>query len=220
MRRVFLNFLAQLIYYHAEVLCFLSMIRPPDGLQHSLMRKRLPFLNNQSTQDVEFFRSQVNSLTTNVHDSSFEIDTQFRRLDLRKRLLGREASERRSNARQQFPDRKWFYDVIVRAGIQGDNFIFFGVADRHHDDGSFIRQANLAAGLQTTHTRHVYIQKDQIRALPDNHVDGLRPVFRLRDVVAVTGKRRSQDAKDLRFVVDHENGCNAHRFRGCRPSCS
>src|ERR1700686_2974801 len=162
MRRVFLNFLAQLIYYHAEVLCFLAMIRPPDGLQHPLMRKRLPFLHDERAQDIEFFGSQVNSLTTNVHDSSLEIDAQFRRLDLRKRLLRREAPKRGSNARQQFSDRKRLYDVIVRSRIESNNLILFGVADRYHDDRSFIRQANLAARFQPAHARHVYIQENQI----------------------------------------------------------
>src|SRR5229473_3575350 len=215
--RVFLNFLAQLIYYHAEVFCFFAVIRPPDSLQQPLMRERLPLLNDESAQDVEFFGSQVNSLTTNVHDSSLEIDTQFRTLDLRKRLLRREASEPGSNARQQFSDRKRFYDVIVRPRIQGDNFILFGVADRYHDYRSLIRQANLAAGLQPAHARHVYIQKNQIGALPDDHVDGLLAVLCLYHVVAAGGKRRSQDAADLRFVVDHENGCMVHRFSRCRP---
>src|SRR6266481_2985252 len=143
--RIFLNFLAQLIYYHAKVLRFLAVIRAPNRLQHPLMRKRLPMLKDESAQEVEFFGSQVNSLTTDVHDSSLEIDTQFRRLDLWKRLLRGESSERGANACKQLSHRKGFYDVIVRAGIQGDNFILFGVADRYHDDRSFIQQANLAA---------------------------------------------------------------------------
>src|SRR5258708_20545225 len=94
---VFLELLAQLVYYHAKVLRFLAVVRPPDSLQHPLMRKRLALLDDQSAQDVEFFGSQVNSLTANVHYSSLEIDTQFRSLDLRNRLLRSEASERRSN---------------------------------------------------------------------------------------------------------------------------
>jgi hypothetical protein len=62
------------------------------------MRKRLPLLNDESAQDVEFFGSQVNSLAPNVHDSSLEIDTQFVSLDLRKQLLRRKPLERRDRS--------------------------------------------------------------------------------------------------------------------------
>ncbi len=217
MRRILLDLFTQLVDYHAEVLRGLTIIRPPNRLQHPLMRKRLPLLNDESAQDVEFLGSQVNSLATNVHDSSLEIDTQFRSLDLGKRLLRSEAPERGANARQQFSDGKRFYDVIVRPRIQGDDFVSFGVADRYHDDRPLVRQANLAAGLQPAHTGHVDIQENQIGALPDDHVDGLRAVLCLQDLVAVTGKRGSQDATDLRFVVDHENGSIVHGFSRCHP---
>src|SRR5258708_17377710 len=104
MRRIFLELLAQLVYYHAKVLRFFAVVRPPHSLQHPLMRKRLPLLNHESAQDVEFFRSQVNSLTTNVHDSSLEIHPQFRTVDLRKRLPRRKAAPSVSNPRQQSSD--------------------------------------------------------------------------------------------------------------------
>jgi hypothetical protein len=83
MRRILLELLAQLVDYHAKVFRFLAVIRPPNRLQHPLMGKRLPLLKDERAQDVEFFGSQMNSLTPNLHDSSLEINTQFRGLDLR-----------------------------------------------------------------------------------------------------------------------------------------
>src|SRR6266436_2725734 len=105
MRRILLELFAQLVDYYAEVLRCLTVIRPPNRLQHPLMRKRLPLLNDESAQDVEFLGSQVNSLATNVHDSSLEIDTQFRSLDLWKRLLRGASSERGASACKQLSNR-------------------------------------------------------------------------------------------------------------------
>src|ERR1700724_824586 len=214
MRGIFLDFLAQLIYHHTEVFCFLGVIRSPDGLQQPLMGKRLSFVNYESAQDVKFFGSQVDSLTTNVHDSSLEIDTQFRGIDFRKRFFGTETSQRGSNARQQFSHRKGFYDVIVRARIQCDNLVLFGVADRDHDNRALKGQSNLGASLEPAHDRHVYIQENQIRFLPNDRLDGFLAILRLDYVIAIAGERGSQDPTDLRLVVDHENGLVVHRFGG------
>ncbi len=45
------------------------------------------------------------------------------RVHVRKWLVRRKGSERRSNARQQLPDRKRLYDVIVRPRIESNNLI-------------------------------------------------------------------------------------------------
>src|SRR5260370_34124371 len=170
------------------------------------MCKRLSLLNHEKAQYVEFFWAQVDSLAADLDHPSLKIDLQFRSLDFGERLFGSGTSQRCSNARQQFSDCERFYDVIVRSRIQSDNLVMFRVADRHHDNRPFKRQSNLAASLKPTHVRHVYIQKNQIGAVPDNHFDGLLAVLRLYDVIAVAGERRAQEATDLRLVVNHPNG--------------
>ncbi len=183
------------------------------------MCKRLSLLNHKETQYFEFFGTQVDSLAADIDNSFFKIHGQFRSLDFGKRLFGSGTSQRCSNARQQFSDGKRLYDIIVRPRIQSDNLVMLQVADCHHDNGSFKGQSNLAASLKPAHVRHVYIQKNQIGALADNHFDGLLAVLRLYDVIAVAGERRRQDPTDLRLVVNYENGCIVHRFAAllCAP---
>src|SRR5258708_35962347 len=149
------------------------------------MCKRLSLLNHKKTQYVEFFATQVDSLAADIDYSFLKIHAQFRSLDFGERLFRSGTSQRCSNARQQFSDCERFYDVIVRPRIQSDNLVMFRVADRHHDNGPFKRQSNLAASLKPTHVRHVYVQKKQIGAVADNHFDGLLAVLRLYDVIAV-----------------------------------
>src|SRR5690349_3274007 len=175
------------------------------------MCKRLSLSNHKKTQYVEFFGTQVDSLAADIDYLSLKMHAQFRGFDFGKRLFGSGASQRSSNARQQFSDCEGFYGVVVRPRIQSDNLVMFRVADCHHDNGPFKGQSNLATSLKPTHARHVHIQKNQIRALPDDHLDSLLAVLCLHDVVAITGKSSSQDTSDLRLVVDHENGCIVHR---------
>ena len=60
--RILFEFLAQLIYYSAEVLGFGSVIRSPYSLQDSLVGQRFSLVNYQETQNVKFFRGQMNSI--------------------------------------------------------------------------------------------------------------------------------------------------------------
>jgi hypothetical protein len=84
-------------------------------------------LNYKKAQDVEFFRTQVDSLAAGVDRSFLKTHAQLRSLDFGKRLFRTGASQRRSNARQRFSDCERFYNVIVRPRIQRDNLVMFRV---------------------------------------------------------------------------------------------
>src|SRR5207248_3617575 len=112
------------------------------------MCKRLSLLNHKKTQHVEFFGTQVDSLAVDIDHPFLKIHAQFRGLDFGKRLFGSGASQRSSNARQQFSDCERFYDVVVRSRIQSDNLVMFRVADCHHDNGPFKGQSNFATSLK------------------------------------------------------------------------
>jgi hypothetical protein len=76
------------------------------------MRKRLSFLKNQKTQDVELFRGQVDSLAPYFDHSLVEIHGQFWGFNFRKRRFRQRPPQRGSNARQQFSDGEGFHDAI------------------------------------------------------------------------------------------------------------
>jgi hypothetical protein len=98
MRGIFLNFLAQLVYHDAEILRLLGVIGSPDNLQQSLMSKRLSLLNDQRPQDVEFFWTQVDSVTVDIDGSLLEINPQFWSLDF---WEGSSEADRRIAARMR-----------------------------------------------------------------------------------------------------------------------
>ncbi len=76
-------------------------------------------LSDEKSQDIEFFRAEMDALTTYVYDSSLKIDTQLRAFELRKRFFRTGPSQGRSDACQEFPHCEGFYDVIVGPGIEG-----------------------------------------------------------------------------------------------------
>src|SRR5271154_4000459 len=67
MRWVVLDFLAQLIDHYAQIFCFGGVIRSPHSLQDGPVGKRLSLVNYEETQDVKFFRGQMNSIAAH-HD--------------------------------------------------------------------------------------------------------------------------------------------------------
>lgn len=92
-RGIFLNFLAQLVYHDAEILRLLGVVGSPDNLQQSPMGERLSLLNYERVQDVEFFWTQVDSVTADIDDSLLEINAQFWSLDFGEGLEQRETRE-------------------------------------------------------------------------------------------------------------------------------
>ena len=59
LRRIFLDFLAQLIYNHAQVFGFLAIFGPPDRLQQASVGHRLTLIGNQLLQHFKFLRREV-----------------------------------------------------------------------------------------------------------------------------------------------------------------
>jgi hypothetical protein len=77
--------------------------------------------------------------------------------------------------------------------------------DSYHNDGPVKRRSNLVASLKPAHSGHVYIQKNELRALSDYHFDGFLPTLGFYDLVSITRKRRSENAPDLRLIIYDKN---------------
>ena len=68
-----------------------------------------------------------------------------------------QAPQSGANARKQLRRAEGLGDVIVGAGIQSIDFVFFGVADGQHDDGDLGRRANQPARFDPAHAGHVHV---------------------------------------------------------------
>jgi hypothetical protein len=134
MRGIFLNFLAQLVYHDAEILRLLGVIGSPDNLQQSPMGERLSLLNYERAQDVEFFWTQVDSVTADIDDSLLEINAQFWSLDFGEGLIGGGPSHCRPDACQQFTDGEGFYDIVIRPRVERENLVLLRVSDGDRDN--------------------------------------------------------------------------------------
>ena len=134
MRGIFLNFLAQLVYHDAEILRLLGVIGSPDNLQQSPMGERLSLLNYERAQDVEFFWTQVDSVTADIDDFLLEIHAQFWGLDFGEGLIGGGPSHCRPDACQQFTDGEGFYDIVIRPRIERENLVLLRVSDGDRDN--------------------------------------------------------------------------------------
>lgn len=205
MRGIFLNFLARLVYHDAEILRLLGVIGS-QTICSNLLWVSLSLLNYERAQDVEFFWTQVDSVTADIDDSLLEINAQFWSLDFGEGRIGGGPSHCRPDACQQFTDGEGFCDIVIRPRIERENLVLLRVSDGDRDNRSTKGQSNLAANLKSAHARHVYSQENQIWTVPSDCRDGLFAIL------AIAGERHTQDPTDLRFVVDHENGCIVHRL--------
>lgn len=148
MSGILLDFLAQLFYDHPQVFRVSAMIRSPNGLQQLLVADRLAQLYRKNMEDLEFLGSQMDSLSITLHHSFPKINQQTGQLDPLHRFLRAQPSPDCSYPREQFPNREWFDDVIVRAAIERSNLVVFRFAHAHDDNGSFKATANHAANLK------------------------------------------------------------------------
>src|SRR5260370_30676922 len=100
MRRVFFEFLAQLLDHYANRFGFFPVLRSPDYLQHFPVRNRSSLLSHEQTQDIKLFRRQVDTVPTNSNHSHLKVDSQLRGLDFWKGLFGAGTPQSSSNTRQ------------------------------------------------------------------------------------------------------------------------
>ena len=58
--KVGLDFLPELIHRYPQIFRLIAVIRPPNSLQQTAVRKRLPLIGHQMPKQLEFFRRQMN----------------------------------------------------------------------------------------------------------------------------------------------------------------
>jgi len=210
---VFFDFFAELVDYDAEIFGFVAVFGTPDGLQETTVGDGFALLSDEMLEDFEFLGREMDFGTGHGDAALFKIHGQFFGLEGRNGVGGGVPAERGANAGEEFFDAEGLGDVIIGAGVEGDDFVTFGVANGEDDDGNVAPGADFAAGFDARDAGKINVEKNEVGTGFGDEVDGFFAAGSFGDGVAAEGKSAAQDATNLRFVVDDEDisGGGSHR---------
>ena len=131
------------------------------------MHHRAAGVLHQIAQEVELLRRQVDGNAEFPQHPAGQVQFQCADAEQRIRLGLRRARapDRRAYAGRQFEKMEGFGDVIIRAGVQRCDLIFFAITHGQHQDAD-LREVlpDLAASTHSTHSRHVDVEQQDIVA--------------------------------------------------------
>ena len=207
--RVGLDFFSQLIDEDAQVFGFLSVVRTPNSLQQTAVAQGLSLLGDEMAEQFKFFWGETDGVAFDGDGALGEINFQIIREKGGCSYGGGCVAESRADASHQFLGAERLDDIIVGAGIEGLDFVAFGVANGEHDDGDVARLANFAADVQAGHAGHVDVEKNQGGVIGAKLFEGLFACLGFEDGVALGAESCADDAANLRLVIhDHDGGGN------------
>jgi hypothetical protein len=76
MRRISLNFLAQLVYGDAKIVRLIAMVRSPHGLKETAMCERLPLISDELPEQVKLLWREMHFVSANGHPAGLEVNAQ------------------------------------------------------------------------------------------------------------------------------------------------
>src|SRR5579862_9392183 len=119
-------------------------------------------------QKLEFLGRKPDRMILHGHYSFLEVDFQIVRRESGCGITGAASPERGAYARHQLLNAKRLDDIIISARIERLNFVAFAISYSEHDDGHITGSTDFGTGFQPGHSRHIYIEDDQVGPLGAN----------------------------------------------------
>src|SRR5215472_10981250 len=129
------------------------------------MGQRLIRMESEVPEKIQLFESEMYARATIRYRARAKIDHNLSYTYLvRRGLRNLNPPECRSDAGEEFWRAEWFGNKIVSSGVQRGNFVFFRIPNRKHNDCHVRVIPNGAACSKSTHSGHVDIKHNQLRA--------------------------------------------------------
>src|SRR5262245_52493626 len=106
---------------------------PPNFFQQELMSQHLPGMMDERCQKLVFKWRQLHFFTFRVYSSICEVDIQIVRIEsglVRTVPLSRCVADRDANSGQQFGGSERLDEIVVGAGVESRDFLFFLITCR------------------------------------------------------------------------------------------
>ena len=175
-------------------------------------------MTRHEDQEIKFLGREVNFVAAHADQPRLRIDQEIAGTDrfLRRFSCGRYATQVRPYSRQQFIHAERLGDVVVGAGIERLDFRFLLTTHREHDDRDGRAFADRAAKLHARHARHGEVGDNEVGQPVHCRVEAGFAVGCGFHFVALGVERSLEHARDLRFIIDHQNtAALAHDSLSC-----
>ena len=205
-----LYLLSQLVDENSQILDFIAVVRPPDGLQQPAVRNHFPGVLKEVVEQLELLRGQMDDgLSRFTSWLSRSISTESSRTVRECAPAG--PPRNGMDAGNQFLDAERFRDVVVGAVLQRLHFLLFRFPRGHDHDWHFGTFANQPAGLESADARHLQIEQNHVRGVVPQALQRLLAAPRVGYLESARDEGGSQHAPRLGFVIDNHDLRGVHR---------
>ena len=185
-RRIRLNFLAELTDEDVQVFGLLDVVTAPDGPQQNAMREHFAGMADEVHQQVVLLRRQMHLLTPHSDAAGVQVDVKVAGLK-----QGGDASRHRErppqgrpHPREQFRHPEGFGPIVIGAGIEGFDLNPLFALDGQHNNRHWGDGTEAAAEFKPADMRHGEIRDDEVRHPVPEEVERLLPISRHLHLVA------------------------------------
>src|SRR5262249_51069397 len=156
-----------------------------------------------------FFCGEVYSLSSSSHLLRKPIE--FQVCDSKNvRPADRTSSEQSLHSRQEFSERKWFREVVVRSGLQMFDLVGQSIPGSEHEDRhTTVSASNLAKDTRPAQRGQHQVQNDQVVVVALGEFEPGSAICRRIYCKALRDQSPSYHTTHLLFVFDEQN---SHRL--------
>src|SRR5438270_1275801 len=179
----------------------------PYFLEQTIAAESFPGMTEKVLQQIEFLGGKIKRLTaarylatTQIH---FDIPKGVTVLLFRNNVG---AAKDSLHPGQQFANRKWLGDVVVRSQLEANYFVYFLSARGQHDDGNGCALGlELFAHIQAAHAGHHDVEDDQVGLLRNRAFQAGNAVGCGDDFVSFILEVIAQAGDHVGFVFDDQD---------------
>lgn len=200
------KFLAEVRHVHAEIVRVFVGIGAPYLAEDLPVRHNFAAVLHEEAEEGVLFCGEVDFLAGTADGARGKVD--FDGADAHDGGFGGglDAAQDGTDTREEFASAEWFGEIVVGPGVEGFDFIVFAGAHREHEHGDVAPFAEAAEDFDAADVGESEVEDDAVGLARGGFLQAEDAVFGFANGVAATFKRETQEAADLHFVVDDENG--------------
>src|SRR4051812_43174860 len=179
----------------------------PDLVEQALAGDDEALVAHQELEQLELAVGQLDLALAAAHLAGVRVEDEV--ADFQRGGAPRGAAAQQGpDPRQQLLALEGLRQVVVGAAVEAGHPVLGLGAGGQHQDRHVAVAAQAAADLDSVEARQPEVEHDQVGHEPGGDVEGLDPVGRGADFVALVAERAAEDVGDVDVVLDDEDAAS------------
>jgi hypothetical protein len=188
----------------AEVVGVLFGVGAPEFAEDLAVGDDFAAVDEEEAQEGVFLGGEVDFLASAADEAGGEVDFDIAKGDDGRFVGGAGAAKDGADAGEEFAAAEGFGEVVVGAGVEGGDFVFFAVADGEDEDGDLGPFAEAAEDFEAVEIGEAEVEDDGFGLKGGGFGEAEGAGFGFMDGEAAGLEGEAEEAADLHFVVNDE----------------